>query len=166
MIYEHLYLRLERAPHTRTHTHSNTRAHSNTHSHNPNSSLMFSSILFISFSNCAGPTLILLLLRWQHAEWNRFPTVIYLQNLSQILINKASCLFLCQGWRPLLNWASFLEAAGAVLKIGLSLKLNHHLEIQLAQICETLCRYLGLKVRTKTLETSMLKMFRDVQHNY
>jgi len=29
---------------------------------------------------------------------------------------------------PLLNWASFLEAAGAVSKIGLSLKPNHHRE--------------------------------------
>jgi hypothetical protein len=27
---------------------------------------------------------------------------------------------------PLLNWASFLEAAGAVVYIGLSLKSNHH----------------------------------------
>jgi len=27
------------------------------------------------------------------------------------------------------NWALFLEAAGAVLKIGLSLKPNHHQEI-------------------------------------
>jgi len=33
----------------------------------------------------------------------------------------------------------FIEAAGAELKIGLSLKLNHHREIKLAQICETLC---------------------------
>jgi hypothetical protein len=35
--------------------------------------------------------------------------------------------------------SSFLEAAGAVLKIGLSLKSNHHQEIKLAQICEMLC---------------------------
>jgi len=34
----------------------------------------------------------------------------------------------------------FLEADGAVLKIGRSLKPNHHQEIQLAQIHETLCR--------------------------
>ncbi len=32
-----------------------------------------------------------------------------------------------------------LEAAGAVLKITSSLKPNHHREIQLAQIPETLC---------------------------
>jgi len=30
---------------------------------------------------------------------------------------------------PLLNWVSFLEAAGAAVKIGLSPKLNHHKEI-------------------------------------
>jgi len=29
---------------------------------------------------------------------------------------------------PLLNWAVFLEAAGTVLKIGSSLKPNHHLD--------------------------------------
>jgi len=32
-----------------------------------------------------------------------------------------------------------LEAAGAVLKIDLSIKPNHYQEIQLAQIRETLC---------------------------
>jgi len=35
--------------------------------------------------------------------------------------------------------SSILEAAGAVLKIGLSLKLNHYRESLLDQICETLC---------------------------
>jgi len=35
--------------------------------------------------------------------------------------------------------SSFLEAAGAVLKIGSSLKSNHHQEIKLSQICEILC---------------------------
>jgi len=34
-------------------------------------------------------------------------------------------IFLSWFW-PLLSWASFLEAAGAVLKIGSSLKPNHH----------------------------------------
>jgi len=34
----------------------------------------------------------------------------------------------------------FLEAAGTVMKIGSSLKPNHHWEIELAQIHETLCR--------------------------
>jgi len=42
-----------------------------------------------------------------------------------------------------LNQAVFLEAAGAVLKIGLSLILNHHWEILLAQIRETLCSKTG-----------------------
>jgi len=31
------------------------------------------------------------------------------------------------------------KGAGAVVKIGLSLKPNHHKEIKHAQICETLC---------------------------
>ncbi len=43
-------------------------------------------------------------------------------------INDASSLFLSQFW-PFLNRALFFEAAGAVLKIGLSLKPNHHQEI-------------------------------------
>jgi len=34
---------------------------------------------------------------------------------------------------------TILEAAGVVLKIGSSLKPNHHWEIELAQICEALC---------------------------
>jgi len=51
-----------------------------------------------------------------------------LQSVSQIQINEASYLFLGQFW-PLLNRASFLEAAGAVLKIGSSLKPNHHWDI-------------------------------------
>jgi len=38
-----------------------------------------------------------------------------------------------------LNRAVFLEAAGAVMKIGSILKPNHHQEIWLAQIGETLC---------------------------
>jgi len=38
-----------------------------------------------------------------------------------------------------LNQAEFLEAAGAVLKIGSIQKLNQHQEIQLTQIRETLC---------------------------
>jgi len=37
-----------------------------------------------------------------------------------------------------LKRALFFDAAGAVLKIGLSLKMNHHQEIELAQIGETL----------------------------
>jgi len=37
-----------------------------------------------------------------------------------------------------------LEAAWAVLKIGLSLKPNHHKEVKLAQIRETLCTYMSL----------------------
>jgi len=41
-------------------------------------------------------------------------------------------------FRPLLKQASFSEAAGAVLKIGSSLKANHHREIYLAQFCERL----------------------------
>jgi len=35
--------------------------------------------------------------------------------------------------------SSILEAAGAVLTIGSSLKSNHHWKIKLAQIRETLC---------------------------
>jgi len=38
----------------------------------------------------------------------------------------------------------FFEATGAVVKIGLSLKPNHHKEIWLAQICETFCTKLFL----------------------
>ncbi len=57
---------------------------------------------------------------------------LYLQSGSQIYINEARWLFWGWFW-PLLNWTLFLEAAGAGLKIGSSLKLNHHQEIQLAQ---------------------------------
>jgi len=39
----------------------------------------------------------------------------------------------------ILTTFEFLEAAGAVLKNGSSLKSNHHREILLAQISETLC---------------------------
>jgi len=42
---------------------------------------------------------------------------------------------------PLLNQALFLEAAGAVLKIGLSLKPNHHQEIELAKIFPSIKHY-------------------------
>jgi len=52
-------------------------------------------------------------------------------------------LFWAQFW-PLLNRAVFLEAAGAVLKIGSSLKANHHWEIQ-SQICQTFCKTLRVK---------------------
>ena len=34
---------------------------------------------------------------------------------------------------------SFFEAAGTVAKIGSSLKPDHHRQIQIAQICKTLC---------------------------
>ncbi len=47
----------------------------------------------------------------------RYGTAIGLQSVPRIYINKASCLFLSQFW-PILNRALFLEAAGAVLKIG------------------------------------------------
>ena len=47
-------------------------------------------------------------------------------------------LFLGWFW-PFLNWTVLLEAAGAVLKIGMSLKPNHYWEIKLAQVCETPC---------------------------
>ncbi len=45
-------------------------------------------------------------------------------------------IFWSQFW-PLLKQASFLEAAGAVSKISLSLKSNHNWQIKLAQIDET-----------------------------
>jgi len=59
---------------------------------------------------------------------------LFIQSLSHIWINKARSLFLGP-FGPLLNQTVFLEAAGAVLKIGSSLKLNHHRKIR-----ETLCK--------------------------
>ena len=61
-----------------------------------------------------------------------------IHSVSRFYINEPRWLFLSQFW-PLLNQASFYKAAGAVLKIGLSLKPNHHLQFQLAQISEVLC---------------------------
>jgi len=59
-------------------------------------------------------------------ELNYFENILNLQSLSQIQINKARWLFLSQ-IGPLLTWVSFFVAAGAVVvKIGLSLKPNHH----------------------------------------
>ncbi len=46
-------------------------------------------------------------------------------------------IFLSQFWQ-LLNQASFLEAAGAVVEIGFSSKPNHHNQVLLVQIRETL----------------------------
>ncbi len=65
--------------------------------------------------------------------------------------------FVCHGFRlmkqslgpfwPFLNCAVFKEVAGAaVLKIGSSLKPNHHWEIWLAQILETLVMIEGIFV--------------------
>jgi len=54
------------------------------------------------------------------------------------LDKEARLLFLSQFW-PLVNWASFLEAARTVVQIGLSLKLNQRQQILLSQIRETLC---------------------------
>jgi len=51
-----------------------------------------------------------------------------MQSMSRIKINEARWLFLSLIW-PLLNSASFLEAAEAVEKIGLSLKSNHRHQI-------------------------------------
>jgi len=51
-----------------------------------------------------------------------------------------------------LNLAVFLEAAGAVLKIGSSLKPNHNQEIELAQICETLCTNTNTFIKTMFYE--------------
>jgi len=45
---------------------------------------------------------------------------------------------LSQFW-PLLKWTSFFEVSESILKIGTSLKPNHHNEVQLVQIYETLC---------------------------
>ncbi len=56
-----------------------------------------------------------------------------IQSVSRIQINKASYLFLSR-FQLLFDRASFLEAGGAVLKIGSSMKPNNHWKIQLAQI--------------------------------
>jgi len=58
--------------------------------------------------------------------------------VSRILINKARQLLSSQIW-PLLKWKSSFKAAGAEVKIGLSLKPNNRKEMKLAQIRETLC---------------------------
>ncbi len=56
---------------------------------------------------------------------------LVLQSVSRI---EAWWLFLSRNW-PLLNKVSFFET---VVKIGLSLNPNHHKEILLAQIHETI----------------------------
>ncbi len=57
-----------------------------------------------------------------------------------ILSNKASWLLLGWFW-PLFNKSIIFGVSwDKVLKIGFCLKLNHHREIKLAQICETLCK--------------------------
>ncbi len=61
-------------------------------------------------------------------------------SVSWIYIKEAWWFFSSQIW-PFLNRASFLEAARVIVKIGFRLKPNHHKEIQVAQICETLCIY-------------------------
>ena len=48
-------------------------------------------------------------------------------------------LFSSHFWR-LSKWMPFFEAAGAVVKIASSLKPNHHNQVKLAQIRDTLCR--------------------------
>ena len=52
--------------------------------------------------------------------------------------------------------ASFFKAAGAVLKIGLSLKSNYHYEFQLVQIRDTHCmRFLASFVFEKTFHADL-----------
>jgi len=53
-----------------------------------------------------------------------------------------------------LNQAVFLEAAGAVMKIGSSLKTNHHRKTLLAQIRETLCSSNSSTTATTTIAMS------------
>ncbi len=60
--------------------------------------------------------------------WLRF-----LQSVLLIFIFNYFLVHFC----PLLQQVSFLQAAEAVAKIGLSLKLNHHKQIQLVQLGET-----------------------------
>ena len=52
-----------------------------------------------------------------------------LPNVTRIKTNEARWLFSSHFW-PLLKQASFLEATGAVVKIGLSLKPDHHKQIK------------------------------------
>ncbi len=61
-----------------------------------------------------------------------------LQSVPRIWTNKARFLFSSQ-FLPLYNRASFLEVAGAVLKIGSGLKPNHHQKVKIAQIGEMFC---------------------------
>jgi hypothetical protein len=52
----------------------------------------------------------------------------FVQRKSRIYIHKVKCLFFSPIW-PLLDWVLLFGAAGAVLKIGSSLKPIHHKEI-------------------------------------
>jgi len=78
--------------------------------------------------------------------------------------NEARWLFLGQFW-PLLNQALFLEGAVAVLKIGSSLKPNHHREINLPKsmkrsvgTCEILYFIYNLTLELlKTLDNQIRK---------
>jgi len=53
---------------------------------------------------------------------------LIVQSVSRIKISNARWLFSSQIWQ-LLNLVLLFEAAGAVVKIGLGLKPNHHKEI-------------------------------------
>ena len=55
-----------------------------------------------------------------------------IQNVSGIYIKKLSWLFLSHFW-PLLQWVVFFKTVGVVVKIGSSLKPNHHNQAKLVQ---------------------------------
>ncbi len=65
---------------------------------------------------------------WKKAYCVMLPTFPTYSKFHRFRSQVARRLFLSQLW-PLLKWASLFEAAGAVAKIGSSLKLNHHNQI-------------------------------------
>ena len=72
------------------------------------------------------------------------------RNLYITLIKEAKCLLFSHYW-PFLKWVGYSEAAGAIVKIGSSLKSNHQIRLNLFKSLIQLITWLiigdGLKSR-------------------
>ena len=71
-----------------------------------------------------------------HPKFSFF--VVKIQSVSPIQINEARWIFSSRFW-PLLNQEPFFEAAGAVAKIYMRLKPNHHNQAKVVHVPDTLC---------------------------
>jgi hypothetical protein len=66
-------------------------------------------------------------------SWSLFPNQLVLRNFTQTTecvtdLDQQTKMIIFGQFLPFLNRAVFLEAAGAIMKIRLSLKANHHWE--------------------------------------